>query len=94
MTRQQQIWEADNHYRELGAKFNTFENGAKWADAHPAWIDIKEEQPTEENLYIVSNGQESSVAYWIENHWDIFNDEIRYWMSLPISPEKQETIMV
>ena len=35
MTRQQQIWEADNHYRELGAKFNTFENGAKWADAHP-----------------------------------------------------------
>lgn len=94
MTRQQQIWNADNHYRELGAKFNTFENGAKWADAHPAWIDIKEEQPTEENLYIVSNGQDSSVAYWVEGHWDIFNDEIRYWMSLPIPSEKQETIMV
>ena len=88
MTRQQQIWNADNHYRELGAKFNTFENGAKWADAHPNWIDIKEEQPTEENLYIVSNGQESSVAYWIEDHWDIFNDEILYWMPLPSPPEK------
>ena len=45
MTRQQQIWNADNHYRELGAKFNTFENGAKWADAHPAWIPVEEELP-------------------------------------------------
>ncbi len=45
MTRTKQIWNADNHYRELGSKFNTFENGAKWADTHPAWIDANEELP-------------------------------------------------
>ena len=45
MTRTKQIWDADNHYRELGSRFNTFENGAKWADANPAWIDANEELP-------------------------------------------------
>jgi len=42
----------------------------------------------------VSNGKERSCAYWIEDHWDICNDEIHYWMPFPIPPEKQETIIV
>lgn len=67
-----------------GAKY-----GYQYALQNHGWIDIKEEKPTEENLYIVSDGQESSVAYWVENHWDICDDEIRYWMHIPQPPKKK-----
>ena len=64
--------------------------GAVWADQHPHWIPVEERLPEEENLYIVSNGKETSVAYWVEDAWDSFGDVITHWMPLPEAPQGKE----
>ena len=76
MTREKQIIEAAEN--------------AVWADQHPNWISVEERLPKEENLYIVSNGKETSVAYWVEDAWDSFGDVITHWMPLPPAPRKED----
>ena len=70
MTRNKQIWDADNHYRELGSKFNTFENGAKWADAHPAWKNVNEETPEKNGSYwcFDKSGKQGEMI-WMDGSW-------------------------
>lgn len=57
---------------------------------YPNWISVEDELPKEENLYIVSNGKETSVAYWVDDAWDTFGDVITHWMPLPQPPRKED----
>ena len=103
MTRNKQIWDADNHYRELGSRFNNFENGAKWADAHPAWIDVNEELPPKVtndgkvsiNVLVCCKGEYGHEMYILDcydyeaNNWvTADNSLVTHWMKI-IPPQNK-----
>lgn len=99
MTRKEQIrTAAEEKTRGVGGNWEHIRKGAElwfirgaiWADSHPHWISVEERLPEEEDLYIVSNGKETSVAYWVEDAWDSFGDVITHWMPLPAAPRKEE----
>lgn len=68
----------------------------KWADSHPNWIPVKEEQPKENGRYWCCDddgGQEE--LKWSDGHWygllDPYPIEgITHWMPLPPLPGKEE----
>ena len=64
-----------------------YQQGWKDADSYPNWIPVDERKPEVEDLYIVSNGKATSVAYWVDDDWDSFGDVITHWMPLPIPPQ-------
>lgn len=98
--REQQMMDAADRYADelcdescTGAQvadtINDFCAGWRAAD-NSRWIPVEDELPKEENLYIVSNGRETSVAYWVDDNWDTFGDVITHWIQLPKPPRKEE----
>lgn len=71
---------------------DAYEEGVLYGWSNPNWISVEDELPKEENLYIVSNGRKTSVAYWVDDNWDTFGDVITHWIQLPKPPRNEEDV--
>lgn len=103
--REQQIKEAArqranqyDHPSKWSDTYYGFIEGAKWADAYPAWVSVEERLPPRaEHSFIFSdyvlvcdnNGYMDTACYNFEkNRWDWLNN-VTHWMPLPQLPVKK-----
>lgn len=79
-----------------GVLYSAFKAGARWADAHPNWISVEDELPTEKGRYwCCDDDNETGELFWDGHSWrgeiDTYAVEgITHWMLLPKAPGKEE----
>ena len=65
---------------------DAFEQGARWADAHPHWISVEDDgNPIDTGWYIFTTGKIVDVGYYLGgNEWRDVHPT--HWMPLPQAP--------
>ena len=71
---------------------------ARWLDAHPNWISVKDELPKADGQYIIAskygyvsdlNFNTESKRWWLRGKGYMDGDYVTHWMSLPTPPRKE-----